>query len=82
MDDMITAHNAYIGRSCGLGHRKFSDWTDAEYQYILKNEAMPESDKSYTAVNAAKAIPVDLIAAGTVNAIKDQSKLLSEETDC
>ena len=74
MDDMITAHNANLGRSYSLGHNKFSDWTDAEYQSILKNEAMPESDKIYAAVNATNATPVDWIAAGAVNAIKDQGQ--------
>jgi hypothetical protein len=35
---------------------------------------MPESDKIYAAVNATNATPVDWIAAGAVNAIKDQGQ--------
>jgi len=72
MDDMITNHNANLGRSYSLDHNKMSDWTDAEYYSILTGKAMPDSDKIYAAVNATNATPVDWIAAGAVNAIKDQ----------
>ena len=52
-----------------------SDWTDAEYYSILTGKAMPDADKNFASLNATS-VPnsVDWIAAGAVNAIKDQGQ--------
>ena len=75
MDQLITTHNAQLGRSYSLGHNKLSDWTDAEYYSILTGKAMPDADKNFASLNATS-VPnsVDWIAAGAVNAIKDQGQ--------
>jgi len=74
-EGLINEHNA-TESSFKLGHNAMSDWSDWEYKAILTYTPMPESEKNYEVPSETTAVAnsVDWIAAGAVNAVKDQGQ--------
>ncbi len=74
-ESAIAEHNSALGTTYKLGHNRMSDWTEAEYQRLLTYKPMPESAKVYGATHSATPnSTVDWVAAGAVNAVKDQGQ--------
>lgn len=71
MDFEITHHNAN-NEQWKMGHNKFSDYTEAEMEKMLKATApMPDQEPTYLEAPTSFTA-VDWIAAGAVNTIQDQ----------
>lgn len=61
-----------MSKSFKLGYNMMSDWTPTEYKRLLTFIPMPESEiTAPVAFNATEVSPVDWVAAGAVNQVKD-----------
>ncbi len=73
--DIVIGHNSLSGVSYQLGFNKMSDWTEEEYKNILTYKPAEEwiATDNFEPSNAVPNA-VDWVAAGAVNAIKDQGQ--------
>lgn len=73
----VISHNADTTATFKLGYNQMSDWTADEYSRLLTYVPMPESEKVYGDFEVdenAVANSVDWVAAGAINAVKDQGQ--------
>jgi C1A family cysteine protease len=73
---VVVDHNTNNENTFTLGYNHMSDWTTAEYQRLLTYSPMPEDAKVYADFDENAVVPnaVDWVAAGAVNAVKDQGQ--------
>jgi hypothetical protein len=68
----VMNHNADSSKSFLLGYNKMSDWTTEEYRNLLTFIPMSGSEIPISEnLNTAEVSPVDWVAAGAVNQVKD-----------
>jgi hypothetical protein len=67
----IVAHNSIRGSSYKLGHNKYSDWTDREYERLLGHKHTANPENYQRLVINGEHTPVDWVAFGAVTPVKD-----------
>jgi len=74
--NLIQAHNA-MGESYTLGHNKFSDWTDEEYNAILTylpEHGIMKANETFVPAVGASYSPINWVDLGAVSPIQDQGQ--------